>query len=168
MQKITPCLWFDDNIEDALNFYTSVFSETKIEKLVRYDDAVPAKNGQVLTAILKIFGQDFMLLNGGPMFTFTEATSFVVHCQTQDEVDYYWTRLSDGGQESMCGWLKDKFGLSWQVVPDSMVAMLSDNDSQKAARVMQAMMSMRKINLAVLEKAYNEDSTPTRVLSSTE
>jgi predicted 3-demethylubiquinone-9 3-methyltransferase (glyoxalase superfamily) len=135
-----------------------VFKEAKVGNLVRYNDAMPAYKGQVLTASLEIFGQHFTLLNGGPKFKFTEAISFVVHCQSQEEVDYYWEKLADGGQESMCGWLKDRFGLSWQIVPDALVRMLSDKDPAKATRVMQAMLQMKKIHIPTLEEAYNTDA----------
>ena len=158
MQKITPFLWFDDNAEEALNFYTSVFKEAKAGNVVRYNDAMPTLKGRILTATLEIFGQHFTLLNGGPRFKFTEAISFVVHCQSQEEVDDYWEKLTDGGEESMCGWLKDRFGLSWQIVPDALVRMLGDKDSAKASRVMQAMLQMRKIHIPTLEAAYNADA----------
>jgi predicted 3-demethylubiquinone-9 3-methyltransferase (glyoxalase superfamily) len=156
MQKITPFLWFNDNVEEAMAFYTSVFKEAKAGNIIRFD--MPGQPGKVLTATMELFGQTFTLLNGGPQFGFTEAVSFVVNCESQEEVDYYWDRLTaDGGKESMCGWLKDKFGLSWQIVPTALPKLLADKDPVKAARVMQAMLQMRRINLPTLEKAYQEE-----------
>jgi predicted 3-demethylubiquinone-9 3-methyltransferase (glyoxalase superfamily) len=159
MQKITPFLWFNNNAEEAVQFYTSVFKEAKVGKVVRYGDAVPDLKGQVLTASLELAGQQFTLLNGGPKFKFTEAVSFVVHCESQEEVDYYWEKLSEGGEESMCGWLKDRFGLSWQIVPNRLVTLLSDKDAAKASRVMQAMLQMRKIDIALLEEAQQGNAS---------
>ena len=156
MQKITPFLWFDGNAEEAANFYSSVFKDAKVGKILRYGDAVPQLKGQVLTVSLELFGQPFTLLNGGPQFTFTEAVSFAVHCENQEEVDYYWDQLTKEGEESMCGWLKDKYGLSWQIVPNQLINYISDPDEQKAARAMQAMMQMRKIDIATIEKAVQE------------
>jgi predicted 3-demethylubiquinone-9 3-methyltransferase (glyoxalase superfamily) len=154
MQKITPFLWFDNNAEEAANFYTTVFKDSRVGKVVRYGDAVPQLKGQVLTVSLSLFGQEYTLLNGGPKFKFTEAISFVVHCENQEEVDYYWEQLTSEGEESMCGWLKDKFGLSWQIVPNQLIRLMSDPNAEKSARVMQAMLQMRKIDIASLEKAY--------------
>jgi len=154
MQKITPCLWFDNNIEEAIEFYQSVFKDAKLGKVVRYNDAVPGMGGKILTASMEIMGQSFTFLNGGPRYKFTEAVSFVIPCELQEEVDYYWGQLTEGGEESMCGWLKDKFGLSWQVVPNGLIRMLQDSDAQRSARVMQAMLKMRKIDLPLLEAAY--------------
>lgn len=156
MQKITPFLWFDGNAEEAANFYSSVFKDAKVGKILRYGDAVPQLKGQVLTVSLELFGQSFTLLNGGPKFTFTEAVSFAVHCESQEEVDYYWGQLTKEGEESMCGWLKDKYGLSWQIVPNQLLNYISDPDEQKATRAMQAMMQMRKIDIATIEKAVQE------------
>ncbi|HYO20824.1 MAG TPA: VOC family protein [Flavisolibacter sp.] len=154
MQKITPFLWFNDNAEEAMNFYTSVFKEAKAGNVVRLNN-VPGQ-GQVLTATLELFGQKFTLLNGGPKFQFTEAVSFVVNCESQEEVDYYWERLTGGGgKESMCGWLKDKFGLSWQIIPSALPKLLGDKDAAKAGRVMNAMLQMRKIDLTTLQQAYD-------------
>ena len=158
MQKITPFLWFDNNAEEAAKYYSTVFKESKLGNMVRYGDAVPGLKGQVLTASLELFGQQYTLLNGGPRYKFTEAVSFVVHCNSQEEVDYYWNELTREGEESMCGWLKDKFGLSWQIVPDQLIRLMSDPDAQKSARVMQAMLKMRKIDIATLEKAYEGDA----------
>ena len=159
MQKITPCLWFNNNAEEAIDFYSQVFKDVKVGKLVRYGDAVPQLKGQVVTASVEILGQPFTMLNGGPKFQFTEAVSFVVHCQNQEEVDYYWDELTREGEESMCGWLKDKFGLSWQIVPKQLIEMLSDTNAERSARVMKVMFQMRKLDIAVLQKAHNETST---------
>ena len=157
MQKITPFLWFDGNAEEAMNFYTSIFKDAKISNVVRYGKGGPAPEGTVLTASFELFGQNFVALNGGPQFKFTEAVSFVVNCESQAEVDYYWEALSEGGEESRCGWLKDRFGLSWQVVPTILSKLLGDKDAKKAGRVMQAMMKMDKIDIATLQKAYDAE-----------
>src|SRR6266702_3281353 len=160
MQRITPFLWFDDKAEEAATFYTSVFKNSKIGKIARYDEAGEKASGRptgsVMTVEFQLEGQEFVALNGGPMFKFTEAISFVVNCETQEEVDYYWEKLSDGGEESRCGWLKDKFGLSWQVVPVVLIEMLADKDTAKAKRVMHAMLQMDKIDIPTLEKAYEQ------------
>ncbi len=149
MQKITPCLWFDDRIEEAMNFYVSVFKDGKILDTSRYPD------GRMLTANVEILGETFQLLNGGPQFTFSEAVSFSVSCKDQADVDYYWNALTaDGGEESMCGWLKDKFGLSWQIIPEALPRLLGGSDKAGAGRAMQAMLQMRKIVVADLEQAY--------------
>jgi predicted 3-demethylubiquinone-9 3-methyltransferase (glyoxalase superfamily) len=154
MTKITPCLWFDDRIEEAIDFYTSVFPDAKVTDMKRYTEAGPQAKGKVLTVNFEIAGQKFMALNGGPQFKFTEAVSFVVRCKDQTEVDYYWEKLTaDGGAESMCAWLRDKFGLSWQIVPDALVDYLGDKDAAKARRVMEAMLQMRKIDIAALDRA---------------
>lgn len=160
MQKITPCLWFDDNAEPAVNFYVSVFKNSKIGKITRYDEdsakASGRPKGSVLTIHFQLEGQDFMALNGGPIFKFNEAISLSVDCTTQDEVDHYWNKLtSDGGQPSQCSWLKDKFGLSWQIVPRILHQYLQDPDPQKASRVMQAMLKMSKIDIAAIQRAYD-------------
>src|SRR3989442_7941324 len=136
MQKIVPFLWFDGNAEEAMNFYVSVFRNSKVVSVTRYGDAGPGPKGSVMTASFQVDGQEFVALNGGPQFTFTEAVSFVVHCESQEEVDYYWDALSAGGRTSQCGWLKDKYGLSWQIVPDAMIALLQQKDPKKAQRVM--------------------------------
>ena len=157
MQKITPFLWFDNNAEEAMNLYNTIFKNSKIGKISKYGDAGPGPKGQVMTASFQLFGQEFIALNGGPAFKFTEAISFVVNCESQEEVDEYWNKLTaDGGQESQCGWLKDKFGLSWQIVPTILNKLLGDKDAQKAQRVMQAMLKMKKIVIADLQKAYDE------------
>ncbi|MEO6453201.1 MAG: VOC family protein [Ginsengibacter sp.] len=156
-KKITPFLWFDDKAEEAVNFYTSVFKNSKVNKMTRYTGegakAAGRPEGSVMTAAFTLDGQDFVALNGGPMFKFTEAISFVVNCDTQEEVDDFWDKLSEGGQESQCGWLKDKFGLSWQIVPVILMKLLSDTDGGKAKRAMQAMLKMKKIIIADLENA---------------
>ena len=147
-QKITPFLWFDNNAEEAMNLYVSVFNNSKIGTVTRYGDAGPGPKGSVLTAAFELEGQKFVALNGGPRFKFSEAISFVINCETQDEIDYFWDKLtSDGGQESMCGWLKDKFGLSWQVVPAEIGSLLT---GEKSNQVMQAIMQMKKIDLGTL------------------
>lgn len=154
MQKISPFLWFDSSAEDAANFYVSVFENSKILKVSRYEDAGPGPAGTVMVVNFQIEGQEFIALNGGPHFKFTEAISFCINCQTQEEVDYFWGKLTaDGGQESQCGWLKDKFGLSWQVVPTILGELLADQDGKKAQRVMQAMLKMKKIEIPELKRA---------------
>lgn len=158
MQKITPFLWFDNNAEEALNFYTSTFKDAKIGGASRYDKSFPDRAGQIMTATFYLFGQEFLALNGGPLFQFTEAISFLVRCEDQQEVDYYWNRLTEGGKESQCGWLKDKFGLSWQIIPNALTQMLADKDPAKAHRVMQAMLQMKKIDIAALERARDQTS----------
>src|SRR5580765_5797186 len=158
-QKITPFLWFDDKAEEAAKFYTSIFKNSKMGKTTRYDEeageATDRPAGSVMTVEFELEGQEFVALNGGPMFKFSEAISFVVNCETQEEVDYYWSKLSAGGEESRCGWLTDKFGLSWQVVPVVLIEMLSDQDTAKAKRVMHAMLQMDKIDIPTLKKAYD-------------
>ena len=155
MQKITPCLWFDNNAEEAVNHYLSIFKNSKINKVLRCGDAGPGPKGSVLTIAFQLEGQDFIALNGGPIFKFNEAISLSVDCKSQIEVDDLWEKLSAGGQKSQCGWLKDKFGLSWQVVPSALVEMLQDPDPEKAKRVMAAMMKMGKIDIAKLKQAYD-------------
>ena len=154
MSKITPFLWFDNNAEEAVKFYLSVFKNSKILKESRYGDAGPGPKGSIMTVAFQLDGQDFIALNGGPYFSFTEAISFVITCKDQNEVDYYWEKLSgNGGTESMCGWLKDRFGLSWQVVPTILPELLTDKDAAKAQRAAQAMMQMKKIDIAALQNA---------------
>lgn len=155
MQKITPFLWFDGNAEEAMSFYTSIFKSAKITKVARYGDAGPGPKGSVMTASFELEGQEFIALNGGPMFKFTEAISFVVNCKTQEEVDDFWEKLSAGGQKSQCGWLKDKFGLSWQIVPSILGELMSDQDPEKSKRVMMAMLKMTKMEIDILQKAYD-------------
>ena len=154
MQKITSMLWFDGKAEEAAKFYVSIFKNSKMGKVVRYGDAGPGPKGSVMVASFEVEGQEFTALNGGPQFKFTEAVSFVVNCKTQDEVDYYWNKLlGSGGQESMCGWLKDKFGLSWQIVPTALPELLSDPDPLISQSVMQAMMQMKKLDIEGLKQA---------------
>jgi predicted 3-demethylubiquinone-9 3-methyltransferase (glyoxalase superfamily) len=160
MQKITPFLWFDDNAEEAVKFYTSTFKNSKIGRILRYSEEVAKVSqsgtaGSVLTIEFEIEGQKFVALNGGPQFKFNESVSFVVNCETQKEVDYFWKKLTaNGGEESQCGWLKDKFGVSWQVTPTVLIDMLHDKDSERAERVMKAMLQMQKIDIEKLKAAY--------------
>jgi predicted 3-demethylubiquinone-9 3-methyltransferase (glyoxalase superfamily) len=157
MPVITPSLWFDNNLEEAATFYTSVFPNSSIEQFVRYTDAGPGAPGAVAYGTFVLDGQRFLGLNGGPAFAFDEAVSFMIHCKDQDEVDYYWQRLSaDGGEESQCGWLKDRFGLSWQVVPDRLLELTTDPDPARAAAATKAMHGMRKIVIAELEDAVRD------------
>jgi predicted 3-demethylubiquinone-9 3-methyltransferase (glyoxalase superfamily) len=160
MQKITPFLWFDNNAEEAVNFYVSIFKNSKVGKVTRYNEASAKAAGRpkdsVMTIEFELEGQNFVAINGGPHFKFTEAISFVVDCETQEEVDYFWEKLTaDGGQESQCGWLKDKYGLSWQITPRVLIEMIGDKDPQKAQRVMEAMLQMKKIDIPTLKKAYD-------------
>ncbi len=158
MQPLIPHLWFDDQAEEAANFYTSVFTNSKILNTVRYPKAAEEvsgkKAGSVMTVEFDINGQRFIALNGGPEFTFNESISFMVPCADQQEVDYYWKRLTEGGEESVCGWLKDRFGLSWQVVPQRLTEMLEDDDQAKVEAVTRAFMQMKKLDVATLEEAY--------------
>jgi predicted 3-demethylubiquinone-9 3-methyltransferase (glyoxalase superfamily) len=156
IQKITPFLWFDNQAEEAANFYVSIFPNSRVVKVVRYSEAGPGPAGSAMTVAFELEGQKFTALNGGPHFKFTEAISFVVHCETQEEVDAYWEKLSAGGGEVQCGWLKDKFGLSWQVVPNVLLELLGNPDPKKAARVAKAMFQMKKLDIRVLQKAANE------------
>jgi len=154
MQKITPFLWFDHQAEEAMNFYTSIFKNSKKLTVTRYGDAGPGPNGSVMTAVFELNGQQFIALNGGPNFKFTEAISFVINCDTQEEIDYYWNKLLEGGKEQNCGWLKDKYGLSWQVVPANLGKLFDATDAARSQRVMKAMLKMMKFDIATLEKAY--------------
>ena len=159
MQKITPFLWFDDQAEEAVKFYTSIFKNSKVGRVLRYDEqsakAAGGTVGSVLTIEFEIEGQKFVALNGGPQFKFNESISFVVNCETQKEVDYFWEKLTaDGGEESQCGWLRDKFGVSWQVTPTVLIDMLHDKDAGKSERVMKAMLQMQKIDTEKLKAAY--------------
>lgn len=156
MQKITPFLWFDDNAEEAVNFYTSIFKNSKILKISRYNESGPGMKGTVMVVEFEIEGQVFHALNGGTMFKFSPATSFVVNCETQAEVDYYWYKLSEGGQQQQCGWLDDKFGLSWQIIPKALGELMSGPDPIKSKNVMNAMLQMTKIDVAALEEAFNK------------
>jgi predicted 3-demethylubiquinone-9 3-methyltransferase (glyoxalase superfamily) len=153
MTKITPCLWFDTEGEDAANLYVSIFPNSKITNVSRYGEAGPRDAGTVMTVEFELDGQPFVALNGGPDFKFNEAVSFQVDCADQDEVDNYWSKLSEGGEEGPCGWLKDRFGLSWQIIPRALPELLGDPDKQKAQRVMAAMLEMRKIDVEALERA---------------
>jgi len=153
MPKITPFLWFNDEAEEAANFYASVFRNSKVKAVTRYSDAGPGPKGSVMTVNFELDGQEFTALNGGPQYTFTEALSFVVHCDTQQDVDYYWDTLTAGGQESQCGWLKDKYGLSWQIVPKALPRLLQQTDPAKAQRVVQALLRMKKLDIGALERA---------------
>jgi predicted 3-demethylubiquinone-9 3-methyltransferase (glyoxalase superfamily) len=158
MQKITPHLWFDNQAEEAANFYTSIFKRSKITSVMRYGDAASKvagrPKGSVLTVTFQIEGQEFIALNGGPLFTFSEAISFFVKCRNQAEVDYLWNKLSAGGETQPCGWLKDKYGLSWQIVPDGLQEMFEDKDAERSERVMQAMLQMKKLDIETLRRAY--------------
>src|SRR5438876_1822875 len=158
-QKITPFLWFDDKAEEAAKFYCSIFENSKLGDITRYDEEAAKVSGRpagsVMVVEFQLGDQEFVALNGGPFFKFTEAVSFVVNCETQKEVDYFWEKLSAGGEESRCGWLKDRFGLSWQVVPTVLTEMLADNDTVKAKRVTHAMLQMDKIDIPTLQKAYD-------------
>ncbi len=154
MPSITPFLWFDHQAEEAANFYVSVFENSRILTVARYGEAGPGPKGSVMTVELELDGHRFIALNGGPQFKFTEAISFSVECETQEEVDEFWKKLSRGGEEGPCGWLKDKYGLSWQINPTALGKMLSDPDPQKSKRVMEAVLKMKKLDIAALKKAY--------------
>jgi len=155
MQKITPFLWFNNEAEEAANFYTSLFKDSKILMVSRYGDAGPGPKGSAMTVSFQLGGQQFLALNGGPVFKFTEAISLVVNCESQQEVDELWSKLTaDGGSEGQCGWLKDKYGLSWQIVPTAMGRLMSDPDPQKSKRVMEAMLQMKKLDIGALERAH--------------
>lgn len=162
MQKISPCLWFDDNAEDAVKFYASIFKNSKIGNVTRFGkegyEIHKKKEGSVMTIDFEIEGQKFLALNGGPIFKFNEAISFQIYCDTQEEIDYYWDKLTEDGDKNaqVCGWLKDKFGVSWQVVPVALIKMLEDKDSRKTERVMKAMLQMQKLDIDALTKAYQE------------
>ena len=162
MQKISPCLWFDDQGEEAAKFYTSIFKDSKIGDVTHYGkegyEIHGREEGTVMTVEFEIEGQKFLGLNGGPTFKFNEAISFQVYCETQEEVDYYWEKLSEGGDEKahVCGWLKDKYGVSWQIVPIILIEMLKDKDSEKSQKVMKAMLQMHKLDISTLKKAYEE------------
>ncbi len=155
MQKITPFLWFDGKAEEAMNFYVSVFKNSKVVRVSRYGAAGPGPKGTVMSATFQLDGQDFFALNGGPQFTFSPAISFFVNCETQQEVDELWEKLSAGGEKNKCGWLKDKYGLSWQIIPSVLGRLLQDKDVEKANRVMKAMLQMDKIDIKRLQQAYD-------------
>jgi len=154
MPKITPFLWFDNQAEEAANFYVSIFKNSKIVNVSRYGEAGPGPKGSAMTVVFQLDGQEFIALNGGPHFKFTEAISFSVDCKTQQEVDEYWEKLSAGGKPGQCAWLKDKYGLSWQIVPSILGQLLGDKDPQKSTRAMEAMLKMTKLDIAALQRAY--------------
>jgi predicted 3-demethylubiquinone-9 3-methyltransferase (glyoxalase superfamily) len=160
MQKITPCLWFDDQAEEAVNLYVSLFKNSKVKNVARYGEAGANISGRppgsVMTVTFELEGQEFMALNGGPHFKLNEAVSFIVNCDSQAEVDEFWEKLSAGGEKSQCGWLKDKYGLSWQIVPTVLDEMLQDKDPKKSARVMEAVLQMKKLDMAALKRAYEQ------------
>ncbi len=158
MQKFTICLWFDGRAEEARDYYVSIFKNSKVLKTLRYGDVGPGPKGSVMTTAFELEGQEFVALNGGPMFKLTPAISLVVNCETQAEVDDIWAKLSKGGAEMQCGWVTDKFGVSWQVVPRVLIELISDPDEQKAARVFKAMMPMKKLDIATLKKAAEQPS----------
>jgi predicted 3-demethylubiquinone-9 3-methyltransferase (glyoxalase superfamily) len=160
MQKIKPFLWFDNQAEEAANFYTSLFDNSRILEVSRYGEAGPGEPGSVMTVEFELEGQQFIALNGGPEFTFTEAVSFLISCETQEEVDQLWEKLSAGGEKGPCGWLKDRYGLSWQVIPKALNELLADPDREKAQRVMQAMLQMGKIEIEGLRRAYEGEDVP--------
>jgi predicted 3-demethylubiquinone-9 3-methyltransferase (glyoxalase superfamily) len=163
MQKISPCLWFDNNAEEAVNFYTAIFKNAQVGNVTRYGkegyEIHKKKEGSVMTIDFEIEGQKFLALNGGPIFKFNEAISFQIFCDTQEEIDYYWYKLGEGGDKNaqVCGWLKDKYGVSWQVVPVTLIKMLQDKNSKKTERVMKAMLQMSKLDINALKKAYQEE-----------
>jgi predicted 3-demethylubiquinone-9 3-methyltransferase (glyoxalase superfamily) len=156
MPKITPFLWFDDKAEEAMNFYVSIFKNSKVLSVARYGEVGPGPKGSVMTATFRLDGQEFIALNAGPRFKFTEAISFVVKCETQAEVDKFWDRLSEGGEKSRCGWLKNKYGLSWQVVPTALNKLYEAKVPEKSNRVMQAMLQMDKLDIKTLQQAYDQ------------
>jgi len=156
MQKIAPFLWFDDQAEEAMNFYTSIFQNSKIGNITRYGEAGPGPKGTVMSATFQLHGQEFMALNGGPVFTFSPAISFFVNCETQQEVDDLWEKLTAGGEEGQCGWLKDKYGVSWQIVPPGLGELLNGKDAAKSQRAMQAMLKMKKLDIEVMKLAYEQ------------
>jgi predicted 3-demethylubiquinone-9 3-methyltransferase (glyoxalase superfamily) len=155
MQTITPFLWFDGKAEEAMNFYVSIFKNSKVGSVSRYGEGGPGPKGSVMSATFQLLGQEFIALNGGPMFTFSPAISFFVNCETQEEVDELWEKLSAGGEKQRCGWLKDKYGLSWQIIPSILGRLLQDKDAQKSSRAMQAMLQMGKLDIKRLQQAYD-------------
>ena len=160
MQQITPCLWFDDQAEEAVNFYVSIFKDSKVGRIARYGEAGAEVSGRpkgtVMTVEFQLEGQEFLALNGGPIFKFTEAISFIVNCETQEKIDELWEKLSKDGEKGQCGWLKDKYGLSWQIVPPVLSEMLQDKDAEKTERVMKAMLQMKKLDIKTLKQAYEQ------------
>jgi len=157
MQNITPCLWFDGKAEEAMNFYVSVFKNSKISSVTRYGDAGPGKKGTVMIGTFQLDGQEFHALNGGPEYTFTPAISFVVNCETQQEVDEHWDKLSEGARSQRCGWVQDKYGVSWQIVPSVLRKLLQDKDAGKASRVMKAMLKIDELDIELLQQAYDKE-----------
>jgi predicted 3-demethylubiquinone-9 3-methyltransferase (glyoxalase superfamily) len=156
IQKITPFLWFDTQAEEAANFYVSVFKNSEIKKVTRFLEGSPGKEGTVMTVAFTLEGVEFTAINGGPDFQFSQAISFVVNCNTQDEIDYYWSKLSEGGEIQACGWLKDKYGLAWQITPVKLIEMINDSDPSKAQKAFSAMLQMTKLDISELERAYNK------------
>jgi predicted 3-demethylubiquinone-9 3-methyltransferase (glyoxalase superfamily) len=156
MQRIVPFLWFNDRAEEAMNFYVSLFRNSRVVSVSRYGDAGPGPKGSVMVATFQLEGQDFHALNGGPQFTFSPAVSLLVNCETQEEVDHLWEKLSEGGETNPCGWLKDKFGLSWQIVPTILGRLMQDPDPEKSRRVMKAMLQMEKLDIARLKQAHEQ------------
>lgn len=156
MQKITPFLWFDDKAEEAMNFYVSIFKNSKVVRVSRYGDAGPGPKGSVMSATFQLEGQEFFALNGGPQFSFTPAISFFVNCETQQEVDELWEKLSAGGKKERCGWLKDKYGLSWQIIPSVLGKLLQDKNAAKSRSVMKSMLQMDKMDIKRLQQAYDQ------------
>ena len=157
MQKIVTNLWFDGRVEEAVDFYTSIFDNSRIKAISRYGDAGPGPKGEILTAVFELEGQEFTIINGGPGFPHSPAISLLIHCETQAEVDAFWEKLSEGGEKGQCGWLTDRYGVSWQVVPKALDRMLQDKEKARAQRVMKAMLAMTKIDIAELEKAYHDE-----------
>ena len=158
MSTLMPCLWFDGRAEEAVTFYTTVFKDSKALGLTHYGEHGPGPKGTVMTASFTLFGQEFLALNGGPMFQFTPAISFIVNCENQDEIDHYWEKLSEGGETQVCGWLKDKFGVSWQVVPKTMGDLMRGATQAQSGRMMAAVMQMKKIDIAALERAHRGEA----------
>ncbi len=156
MDKLVTCLWFDGKAEEAAKFYTSIFADSKIDSITYYGDAGPGQKGSVMTVIFHLAGQEFLGLNGGPEYQFTPAISLMVNCKDQSEIDYYWQHLSEGGETNVCGWLTDKYGLSWQVVPTVFAKLIGDKDEKKSQSVMRAMLQMTKLNIALLQAAYDQ------------
>jgi predicted 3-demethylubiquinone-9 3-methyltransferase (glyoxalase superfamily) len=155
MPKISPCLWFDNQAEEAVNYYASIFKNSKIKSISRYGEAGPGPTGSVMVISFELDGVEFIALNGGPVFKFSEAVSLAISCQTQGEVDHYWNKLTSGGAESQCGWLKDRYGVSWQVVPLQLTELMASSDAPRVKRMTEAMFKMKKLDIATLEQAYN-------------
>jgi predicted 3-demethylubiquinone-9 3-methyltransferase (glyoxalase superfamily) len=155
MQRISPCLWFDNQAEEAVNYYLSIFKKSKIKTISRYGEAGPGPKGSVMVVSFELDGVEFIALNGGPVFKFSEAVSLAISCQTQAEVDHYWSKLTAGGAESQCGWLKDKYGVSWQVVPLQLTELMASSDAPRVKRMTESMFKMKKLDIATLEKAFN-------------